>query len=615
MKLTDEQIDKLFQESAAKQSFAYKPEYWEDFSSSLSANAPLSEAPDSALDAAFQESAASQSFEYKPEFWEAFSATLPSSTPLSEAPDSTLDAAFQESAAAQSFNYKPEFWEAFSATLPDSIPLSQVPDTAFDAAFQDNASAISVDYKPEFWSEFSDSLPLMTSMEDIADTEVDAMYRAEAANLSFQYKTTYWEEMAAALSKRRRRPEFVWFGLSGVFATAIIAMLFIDQSPLKVDWDAPEYSFNGITPQAANNRNVNLASNSGTTNSELNQFSGSNQATAQNVANGAANPANGNGTPSTPVLNENKGQNGTIDPNANNTNLAINNEPNGGTQGAPNNNQPTGRLNRITPELILTASQTATEQRTVGTTDVTLLSENDALETRALQPLEQQFNNELVASNLPPLPRYKGGVQSRMYMQALGGMSESAVIPSEVMSNSYGVGMGWEISKRNWTANLGSNLIIENYSDLFLSRFGKEYDAGSFSKRQDIRYQNLFSAELNLSIGREFGRHQIQIGLRPSYTFGSRMTQTITSSVSAFGETTESSETTSGINAEMLGIQRWGMKPTFGYAYRFSSNWTLGLNVGVELLQSIDETFITGINNRLPLDGQLYLRKTLNFRK
>ncbi len=569
MKLTDEQIDKLFQDGASKQSFAYKPEYWEEFSASLS------------------------------------------DTPLSEVSDDALDAAFQEEAANQSFEYKPEFWDEFSASLPDNTPLSQASDDALDAAFKNDASNISVDYKPEFWNEFSDELPLMVATENVTDAEVDELYREEASKLSFVYQPAYWEEMAAMLRRRRRRPEFLWFGLSGVFAAAIIAMLFVQQSHVSIL--TPEFAWNELNPAEQNTNNV--ASN-GTNNSENNAFQNANN--NANGSNAEVNPVNNGANPSNLANNGNNPINGNglnVDPTLaqNNTQANANN-----TQGAGNNTQVTPRLNRVTPNLVMTATHTeptrniASPERTNPESDIVL----NPLAAKSLGTLST-FNNDLMeVQELPPLRPYKGGLMTSLYVQGIGGVSQSLITPSDAIGTSYGFGVGIQTHKRNWTFNLGSNIVIENYSDLELTRVAKQYvDFSSNISTQDLQYKNLYSVELDLGIGYNFGRHQVRMGIRPSYTYNARVDYSETKVYNDQGQTIETSENRKGQYGYLEALQLWGLKPTIGYAYNLPSNWSLGLNIGTELRPSINEGFISGVNNRFPLDGQLYIRRTLKIKK
>ncbi|GAB5416507.1 MAG: hypothetical protein Crog4KO_09070 [Crocinitomicaceae bacterium] len=570
MKWTDENIDKLFQEGADKQSFAFKQEYWEEFSADLSDHAPLSETSDEAL-----------------------------------------DTAFQESAANQSFDYKPEYWDAFAASLPSDAPLSQAPDASFDSAFQENAAAISVDYKPEFWNEFSDSLSSsIAATENVTDIEVDAMYREEAANLSFVYQPSYWEEMAAMLRRRRRRPEFLWFGLSSIFATAFIALLFVEQSPLQMTWNTPEYAFGELTPEAAQAQNRSIAANNSANSGSSNALNYGNEFAQGSLVNGK--------TPSTPV--------------ANNENIAMNNGANSNTglsntnpaEGTPNATDGMIRMNRIMPQLIVTASYTPSV--TAGGRTMGELKELTPLNPRALEVSEVAFDNTLAETNYPNLLDYKGGIQSRLYVQGVTGVSQSLLANSDALSTSYGLGLGWQIEKRNWIFNLGSNLIVNNYSDIQITGEAvRHQDFSGGTVRRDFDFGQVMTAELDFSIGYSFGRHQFRLGIRPSYDVQSFVKEyEVLTMLSEDLEIDETISTSQGRNTEMDEFQRWGLKPTFGYAYSFASDWTLGLSLSAEVMPSISLTSkyetvdyqdLIGANRTLPIDGQLYIRKTLNFRK
>jgi hypothetical protein len=65
----------------------------------------------------------------------------------------------------------------------------------------------------------------------------------------------------------------------------------------------------------------------------------------------------------------------------------------------------------------------------------------------------------------------------------------------------------------------------------------------------------------------------------------------------------------------MDGLKRFGLKPMIGYSWSVMPGMELGVNVGIQVMPQINEDFINGINNKLPIDGQVYFRKTIDFRK
>lgn len=570
MKLTDEQIDTLFKESAAKQAFAYKPEYWEEFS-----------------------------------------ASLPDITPLSEASDAELDAAFQQSAAQQSFDYKPEYWDAFAAGLATKTPLSQASDADFDAVFQERAADISVDYKPEFWNEFSDSLSSIASTENTTDIEVDALYREEVANLSFAYQPSYWEEMAAMLRRRRRRPEFLWFGLSGIFAATLITMLFMERSPLKVTWDAPEFNVGNMPPETNGSRTSTLAFNSHNSSAEHNtvQASVTEESTVLHSENQTSDR----------IANTTNGNNSTSKRSEINSHVATNHTPNNSHQNTAN----ITRTKPVAPKLPLTPQTLSPEMRLTADNQENV-TEADALEPRTLESSELPYDNALAMTNLR---NYKGGLRSGFYVQGVAGISESLLANSDALSTSYGLGFGWQIHHRNWTFNAGSNLIVNNYSDIKFENDAvrhQQFGGGLLHSKWEI--SQVITAELDLGLGYNVGRHQFRLGLRPSYDVRSYYTQK-----DVFNRTDGNTEadaivvsTFKSFDTELDQFQRLGLKPSLGYAYNFRSGWIVGMAVGTELMTSISATSNTpgfnyferiGENNTLPIDGQLYIRKTLNYRR
>ena len=52
-----------------------------------------------------------------------------------------------------------------------------------------------------------------------------------------------------------------------------------------------------------------------------------------------------------------------------------------------------------------------------------------------------------------------------------------------------------------------------------------------------------------------------------------------------------------------------------GYTYKFGSSLSLGLNLGMQLMSLVKDDFVNGVSNKFPIDGQLILKKTLNFNK
>jgi len=527
--------------------------------------------------------------------------------------DENIDKLFQQNAEKASFAYSPEYWEEFSASLSEKPSLTDLNDAEMDALFQKSADSIAVSYNTDFWDEFSASLPLIVATEEVTDGEVDAMYRKSAADLAFKYKPSYWDEMLAILN-RRRRPDFLWFGLSGFFATLLVGAIILHQEPLQdlqtttlrlslmtpaqLVENTPETSLNG---ENTNGNNPNGANSNGTASlngsNQSNLIAGNNNAQGTPQANGQPVGQGTNPATTTDPAQERRTE---VLPTISGTTISCN----------------PMRLRQF-PFILPRAERTP--KPLLGTEP----SQHDEARTlpRQLKPLtatELAVNltdGELLTTPTPPAPQARRDATFQPYIQGVFGVSQSLITPSDNYAYSYGLGFGVSMHKRNFTYSGGANVIVENFKDMHLSRTAKVYGFGSDLYRYDLHYKQLYTAELDFNVGYNLNRHRFNLGVRPSFTFGSLVDIAESSVSSQNGQMVENTMKRAREYGFMEGIQRWGIRPTFGYAYTFRGNLTLGVNFGMELLPSINEEFINGANNNLPLDGQLYLRKNLTFKK
>ena len=189
------------------------------------------------------------------------------------------------------------------------------------------------------------------------------------------------------------------------------------------------------------------------------------------------------------------------------------------------------------------------------------------------------------------------------YLELNGGFSESIVSPSDQYSNSLGAGFGVEIQKANFNFTGGINAIISNHNDIQLNRNTVIYSYGSEAVSTYLNYRQIYSLEANLSVGYSIGKHLVTIGIRPSYVVGSKVQDRrvveneLIYDIQGYGY--------------MDGLKRVGLKPQIGYAYKFAHGLTLGANIGIQTRRALNEDFINGENNAFPIDGQVYLRKTI----
>src|SRR5690606_13629970 len=181
------------------------------------------------------------------------------------------------------------------------------------------------------------------------------------------------------------------------------------------------------------------------------------------------------------------------------------------------------------------------------------------------------------------------------------------ITTSDKLSNSFGIGVGTQVQKGRLLLTAGVNGVWSNHQDLVLNRRSKVYSFSSSEYSYDFDYKEIYYLEAEISVGYKLGKHTVNIGARPSYVMGKKVG--ISSSVN---EQLGERKTYYG---NMDGINRFGVKPFLGYAFDLSPSLKLGMNLGVQLMPMVQEGYLVGSNNAFPIDGQLYIRKSLRFKR
>ena len=474
-------------------------------------------------------------------------------------------------------------------------------DEEIDKLFQDKANDLSFEFKPEYWQEFSEvlSTPDLGAMAGEFD-EVDQLYQLSANELTFQYKDAYWQEVQGMLP-RRRRPDFLWFGTAGLFLSALTLGTVLQ---LNRAASSPVIAENEVSEEILALQTVE---NQGQVNEpRYETYTAVESSLGNNYLANDADRINldENGNEGQPIYAEVNPEHGLV--------TSGTNDP-----GHPTIELPLDLRSDINPPV----ADTKIEVNPEGSGD-----KGD----RAVSPSEE--TNQIVhtteaVNDLPTLPLntdqaspeladFQGSdaiqdlrlpTRSIFYLELNGGLSQSLITPSESFSYSTGFGMGAQFQKGRFSLTTGVNANWSFHDDILLNRQAKVYGFGSDVYRYTLKYDHIYSLEAVLNLGYRFGRHQITAGVRPSFAFGSKV------GVTLLEEEIETDRQT--LYGHMEGLKRFGLKPMIGYSVDLPSDFTIGLNIGIQTMKSVDEDFIGGKNNFLPIDGQLYLRKGISFRR
>jgi hypothetical protein len=457
-------------------------------------------------------------------------------------------------------------------------------DDEIDNLFQQRTDDLSFEYKNEYWKEFEASLPVSGVVESAPEesvNDIDALYREKSNSLSFEFKSSYWDEMAAMLPTNKKRLDFLWFFTSFVFVGLISSMFFMN-IPVIVENDT-NYSAENLNIQHETNKKSSgiVERSIGESNVKVENNS-SNQAkpTSQNELNGSSFE---NSASSTDIT-SNRVATPYISSNTNN--LGVNSSQENDNS-APIDSENDSQITEA--EFSHTAiASTASEQEII-------------LETKKLEM--GTIDRELAPSIFKNV---KVPLKTNLYIELNGGISQALTSPSESTTSSLGIGIGTSFQKGRFIFTTGVNAIMSNHSDMSLSREAKVYGFGSELYRYNLEYKQTYSLEGAFTVGYILGRHTISLGCRPSYMINSR--------VIINQEGPEGFER-NDVYGFMDGLNRFGIKPMIGYSINLSHGLVLGINVGAQLVQTVNEEFVNGKNSQLPIDGQLYLRKLIKFRK
>ncbi|PHR27775.1 MAG: hypothetical protein COA38_12955 [Fluviicola sp.] len=440
------------------------------------------------------------------------------------------------------------------------------------------------------------------------DEEIDKLFQDGANAQSFEYDNSYFTEMeAAALPVNKKGKDFLWMGTALLFIAVLTTGYFANE--------ANDNVFNGTNDQLAKSELNNESTVDSKTSMKdqpstnvLMQDQQDNESTNENltseegmdVASAKSNSTNHPNSRYAPSQEEGSSKSMyNVDASGKTTTakgLAVTKATGSVVPKVIDEQDP-----KIKQLINLRADTKINNQRQF---DVDRVPITAGLIIKSLKQLDQGIDCSLIPNTLPALSSLRP--KSTFYVEFNAGVSQSLITPSEYTSNSYGGGFGVESYLGNFNLTTGLNFKLSEHNDLFFTRSAKFYGFGSTFDTDTYDYRKVYSIELPISLGYNFGNHNVNIGVRPSILIGAKVKHQ-----SFEDEELTRSEELYGLAG---GLTRYGLKPTFGYSYHMNK-WTIGANIGVQLMQSIDEDFIDGFNNRFPVDGQIYLRRTIRLRK
>jgi len=440
------------------------------------------------------------------------------------------------------------------------------------------------------------------------DEELDALVREAANEKQVAYKDAYWHEMEAMLGASPARKISGWWWFNGIAFLAItIGATFVASSS-----GSPE----------SNNNKLALSS-------ELNEA---------NLSNDLKNPMNVNSIVESIELNDDLklNQNENIEIKAKSTKTKVINNEFKSTKLATLTNiaqayKPSRSENVI--EKSTSFNELNNGKRIVFESEnndfmgvKNDLSQNSDESSGVNSVGNSAFQNIAVSelmlknwhsnptsffdrtpSNIPYLANKRVGFYAGLY----GGLGHSyATTESKNALFQLGVSGGVEFFVRKWSFGVGLGYRQQFVRNLEIRSHKQYYTFGLMNVNQNLEYDQLLFADLNLNVNYSFGRSEIGIQASPTYMLGVRLNYS-ENREEIFGDKSivtsvpeKNNQYVSSNNFETL-----SMNVGLNYSYAIQKNILLNLNLNTRVGGSLLKNSFAGNERKMPLMLEFGIKK------
>lgn len=263
--------------------------------------------------------------------------------------------------------------------------------------------------------------------------------------------------------------------------------------------------------------------------------------------------------------------------------------------------------NGLNPEEKAENSSTNTEKEVADTTlsEQVEVEKRDALATVSVdtvkQPAVQPISIDLESiqqkiKQAVPTPSY--------YLQAGMRFSQSGLkTATNQLMTSVNIGFGYQYIKPGLGYSIGLHLTSSFVQNMEITRKSRVYGLSVVNHQQDLSYQQLTYLELPIQLNFMQIRNTFSLGISPTY---------LASTMMRFTERQESVITNEHhYYGQKIGFKSLGLDLNVGYQRAIKNNWSVGVQLGVSLVQQIEKNQFEAESVAFPVYGQIALRKTL----
>lgn len=194
--------------------------------------------------------------------------------------------------------------------------------------------------------------------------------------------------------------------------------------------------------------------------------------------------------------------------------------------------------------------------------------------------------------------------KNTFYAQAGFGMMQSYIAGTDKnWMPTFHIGGGYQYKPQGFGFSAGVNISGSFSNNLEITRRSKIYNFSSTSYQQNLMYKQLYAVELPLSVDFRKNRHTVSVGIAPTY---------LVTSLMRFDQYKDDQLNETGTYiGQREGLNSFGLKPSIAYQLEVARSWNVGIQLNAQVMKQVDETQFVGNLTKLPLSGQITIRKTL----
>lgn len=240
---------------------------------------------------------------------------------------------------------------------------------------------------------------------------------------------------------------------------------------------------------------------------------------------------------------------------------------------------------------------THTEQLESEKRDALATVSVDTVKQPAVQPISIDLESiQQKIKQAVPTPSY--------YLQAGMRLSQSGLkTATNQLMTGVNIGVGYQYIKPGLCYSIGLHLTSSFVQNMEITRKSRVYGLSVVNYQQDLSYQQLTYLELPIQLNFMQLRNTFSMGVSPTY---------LASTMMRFTERQESVITNEHhYYGQKIGFKSLGLDLNVGYQRAIKNNWSVGVQLGVSLVQQIEKNQFEAESVAFPVYGQIALRKTL----